>query len=242
MDHKEEQSQELEILQSIYPEELEILNESQSHFQIIVNLDLPSEKKHSLLLIVKYPPTYPEVIPELHIEVKENELDDDDFDQNDEDEDDEDDEDTKQTKLALNMAETIEFSKDDLNTLLSKLNEESEINIGLPSVFTLITYLKDEAESLFVNKLAQANKDYEQKRQERYKQEQLKFQGTKVTPENFAEWRAKFRKEMKFEEQDLKKFQDMHNGKMSGKEIFEKGLAGNLEGDDLVDGVEKISL
>ncbi|KAI5950325.1 GIR2 [Candida jiufengensis] len=241
MDYKEEQDQELEILQSIYPDELEILNDSQTHFQVRVNLDLPSERKHALLLIVKYPPTYPEVIPELHIEVAENEDDEDDYDDDEEDEDD-DDEETKQTKLALNMAETIEFSKDDLNLLVSKLNEESDINLGLPSVFTLITFLKDEAENLFTTKLEKANKEHEAKRQERYKIEQLKFQGTKVTEENFEEWRLKFRKEMKFEEMDSKKFNEMHNGKMSGKEIFEKGLAGNIEGDDLIDGVEKLAV
>jgi len=142
MDYQEEQSQEIEILQSIYPDEIEFLNDLQTHFQIRINLDTESERKHALKLVVKYPKTYPEVIPELHIEVAELEDDEgDDF--QDDDEDDDEDEEAKQTRLALNMAETIEYERDDLSELLSKLNEEAEIGIGMPSIFTLVTVLKD---------------------------------------------------------------------------------------------------
>lgn len=249
MDYQEEQSQEIEILQSIYPDEIEFLNDLQTHFQIRINLDTESERKHALKLVVKYPKTYPEVIPELHIEVAELEDDEgDDF--QDDDEDDDEDEEAKQTRLALNMAETIEYERDDLSELLSKLNEEAEIGIGMPSIFTLVTVLKDEAESLFNEKLALKTKEFERKRQELEKIEQQKFQGTKVTPASFNEWRLKFRQEMKFEEKDELKRQQMHGGRLTGKQIFERELAGTeeeegnggVEGDDLAEGVKNIAV
>ncbi|KAG5419441.1 GIR2 [Candida metapsilosis] len=253
MDYQEEQSQEIEILQSIYPDELEFLNDSQTHFQIRVNLDTESERKHALNLVVKYPKTYPEVVPELHIEVAEADEDEEGDSEGygiDDDNDDEDEE-ARQTRLALNMAETIDYERDDLSKLLTKLNEEAEIGIGMPSIFTLVTVLKDEAESLFNEKLATKNEEFERKRNELEKIEQQKFQGTKVTRESFNEWRLKFRQEMKFEEKDKLKMQQMHGGRLSGKQIFERGLAGTeddedgnggVEGDELAEGVKNIAV
>lgn len=249
MDHQEEQTQEIEILQSIYPDELEFLNEAQTHFQIRINLDTESERKHALNLVVKYPKTYPEVVPELHIEVAEAE-ENEDGDYEGESDDDDEDEEARQTRLALNMAETIEYERGDLSKLLSKLNEEAEIGIGMPSIFTLVTVLKDEAESLFNEKLTIKTKEFERKRNELEKIEQQKFQGTKVTPESFNQWRLKFRQEMKFEEKDELKMQQMHGGRLTGKQIFERGLAGTeeeegnggVEGDDLAEGVKNIAV
>ncbi|KAI5970219.1 GIR2 [Candida margitis] len=253
MDHQEEQSQEVEILQSIYPDELEFLNDSQTHFQIRTNLDTDSERKHALYLVVKYPKTYPEVVPDLHIEVAEVEGDrEGDSDDAGYDDDEDEDEEAKQTRLALNMAETIEYERDDLSKLLSKLNEEAEISIGMPSIFTLVTVLKDEAESLFNDKLIAKTNEFERKRNELEKIEQQKFQGTKVTRESYNEWRLKFRQEMKFEEKDQLKMQLMHGGRLTGKQIFERGLAGTeeedgagnggIEGDELAEGVKNISV
>ncbi|EDK46902.1 hypothetical protein LELG_05083 [Lodderomyces elongisporus NRRL YB-4239] len=250
MDPAEEQAQEIEILQSIYPDELEFLNDSQTQFQIQLNLDVPSERRHGLILVVKYPASYPEVIPDLRVEIVEQEDDEDDGQNSDED-DDEDDEERKATKLALHMAETIEFEREDLSKLLSKLNEEAELMLGMPSIFTLATVLKEEAENLFESKLDAAEKEFEKRRNEREKVEQQKFQGTKVTPENWLEWRNKFRAEMQVDKKDELRKQEMHNGRMTGKEIFEKGLAKEDEGDTetngddqdkLAEGVSKVTV
>ncbi|EGW30057.1 uncharacterized protein SPAPADRAFT_63673, partial [Spathaspora passalidarum NRRL Y-27907] len=191
MDPAEEQQQELEVLESIYPDELTVI--SPTHFIIRVQLDTPSQRKHYLDLIVRYPPTYPEVIPNLDLEIPEISEEEEDSDDDDEDEDDDD---TKAIKLALNMAEVIEFTRDELALLLSKLNEEAELNIGMPSVFALTTQLKDEAEALFVQILETRQKEYEREREEREREEQKKFIGTKVTKESYLEWRDKFRAEM----------------------------------------------
>ncbi|RLV89981.1 Protein GIR2 [Spathaspora sp. JA1] len=242
MDPAEEQQQELEVLESIYPDELTVI--SPTHFVIRVQLDTPSQRKHFLDLIVRYPPTYPEVIPNLDLEIPED-ISDDEADEDD-DEEDEDDDDVKAMKLALNMAEIIEFTRNELALLLTKLNEEAELNIGMPSVFALTTQLKDEAEALFNQILETRQKEYEREREEREREEQKKFIGTKVTKESFLEWRAKFRSEMKFDEIDKQRFQQMHQGKLTGREIFEKGLAGAEDEDEdevtAVEGVKKLAI
>lgn len=238
MDPVEEQLQEIEVLQSIYPDELTLINNI--NFSVRINLDVSSNRKHALNLIVKYPELYPEVIPNLQIEIaEEQEYDDDNDEENDGysdyedsgDGDEDEDEETKQIKLALNMAETIEFEKPDLNELLIKLNEESELNLGIPMIFSLITLLKEESELLFENKLNFKNQEFEKKRRLQELKEQEKFHGTKVTKESWNKWRNDFRKEMKIEEIDKNRFKKMHNGKLTGKQIFEQGLAndGNEE-------------
>lgn len=231
MDALEEQTQELEVLQSIYPDELEILSET--HFTVRLNLDTNTDRKHALVLEVKYPAEYPEVVPVLDIEVGEDEEDEDDYYGSDDDDDIDSDE--ERNRQAVNLAELIDFEKKDLSTLLDKINEEAEMNLGMPSVFALTSQLKEEAEQLFQNKIDAAQRKYDRELVEREMEEQKKFNGTKVTRESWLEWRNKFREEMKVAEKDKALFDAMHNGKMSGREIFEKGLAGDE--DETVDSV-----
>lgn len=238
MDPIEEQAQEIEVLQSIYPDELTLINNT--HFIIRIDLDTPSERKHSLNLIVKYPPTYPEVIPQLSIELAESPEDKDNYDNGDSDEgdsdddDDDDDDENADLKLALNMAETIEFDpKTDLNdTLMNKLLEESELNLGIPMIFNLITILKEELENLFNEKLNIKQCEFDEQQKIKELNEQKKFHGTKVTKQLWLNWRNNFRKEMKYELYDKQRFENMHKGKLTGKQIFEKGLANQNDDDD----------
>lgn len=232
MDALEEQALELEVLESIYPDELERI--SGSHFNLSLPLDTASERNHRIILEVKYPPEYPEVVPDLSISATA------DFEDSDENSDDEDNEDSK----ALTLAETIEFEKNDINSLLGKANQEAEAQIGMPSVFSLATFLKDEAESLFQKKLDEAQKVYDRKILAREKEEQKKFHGTKVTKASWSEWRDKFRKEMHVADKDRERFEEMHHGKLTGKQIFEQGLAGNDDDitKDISENVKAISV
>lgn len=233
MNAKEEQEQELEVLESIYPDELTIISPTQ--FTIKLALDTPSDRNHALLLHITYPPSYPEVVPGIDITVAEAE---------DEEEADEysDDEDEDDSNKLIHLSETIEYEKPDLNLLKSKLVEEAELNIGMPSIFALATQLKDEAEARFESKLNRAQKEYDEALLAKEKEEQKKFNGTKVTKESYLEWRNKFRKEMNYEEKDKERYIKMHNGKLTGREIFERGLAGNEDNEDLVDQVENVTI
>lgn len=236
MDPQEEQLLELEVLESIYPDEL--TKYSPTHFSIKLSLDTPSERKHRLLLDVKYPAEYPEVVPGLNIiipeEEEEGEISDEESDEENENE----------TKLMLNLSETIEFDSNDVDQLVSKLIEEANLQVGMPSVFALTTQLKDEAEILFQNKLEQTQKQYDEDSLAKEMEEQKKFHGTKVTKESWNEWRTKFREEMKIAERDLENFNKMHNGKLSGREIFEKGLAGDDEDilNDITENIKNVTV
>ena len=222
MDPADEQQQEVEVLLLIYPDELTVL--SDSHFTIRVNLDTVAERKHALLLDVKYPETYPEVVPELRLEVAEDLDDEDGY-----EDDSEDDEEVIASRRAVNLAETVEFEKDDIRRLLVKLEEEAEMNLGMPSIFALVTQLKEEAEQAFEKKVHQTQQAHDREVAKREKEEQKKFNGTKVTKESFAEWRNKFREEMEVEKKDREAYENLHRGRMTGREIFEKGLAGEEE-------------
>lgn len=229
MDPLEEQAQEIEVLQSIYPDELEIL--SPSNFSILVALETASDRNHSVVLSVGYPPQYPEEIPRLDIKaIREEE----------EDHSDSDDDDDEK---FVPLADTIEFEKADVALLLERLTAEAELNLGMPSVFALVALLKDEAEAMFQSKVDHAQKQYDQELLAREAEEQKKFHGTAVTKASFTEWRNKFREEMQLELKDKKRFDAMHNGKMTGREIFENGLAGVDDDDeDLADAVARVEV
>lgn len=220
MDYKEEQQQEIEILQSIYPDELEVVSENE--YTITLLLDTVSERKHRVILHVKYPETYPEVVPDLELENDEIEEVEDDY------EDEEEEEDNDEPKLVL-ISEQVELDQDDLDEIKSNLMQEAEDQIGIPSVFALASSLKDQAEQVFENKVNAKQKQYDDALLAREREEQKKFSGTKVTVESFNSWRLKFRAEMGINDRIEKRRQMLHRGKLSGKEIFEKGLAGDDE-------------
>lgn len=124
-------------------------------------------------------------------------------------------------------------------------------------VFTLVSTLKDSAELLISERQAaqQALRDVEAAKAEEI--ENAKFHGTAVTRESFLSWRDKFKQELreraerKVEEKeaDDKKRRVKDEKKMTGRELWEKGLAKGAggweddeeEGDEL-QGVEKLKI
>ncbi|WPK23169.1 hypothetical protein PUMCH_000396 [Australozyma saopauloensis] len=233
MDYQDEQKQELEVLESIYPDELEILSET--HFTIRIGLDTQTDRRHGLLLDVRFPETYPEVVPKLGIEYLEEEDEEEVYDLDEDDDGDE---------KFVSLAETMIFEKPDFATLLSKLDEEAELNVGMPSIFAIAAILKDEAEILFQNKVDNAQKAYDEELLAKEKEEQKKFHGTEVTKESFSNWRKSFRQEMNIDKLIKERFEKMHNGKMTGREIFEKGLAGEADDDfpELAESTAKLEI
>lgn len=95
-------------------------------------------------------------------------------------------------------------------------------------------------------------------------EENKKFFGTKVTKERFIEWLAKFKVEMAEKEKQRKEEEEAEEKKkgggaaksaaaaarneekkMTGKELWERGLAGkevDVEGEDIVEGVKEIKV
>jgi hypothetical protein len=123
---------------------------------------------------------------------------------------------------------------------LSALEPTIEENLGMAMVFTLVSTLKDLAEQLIIERqqAKQAQKDLEAKRIE--EEENAKFHGTAVTRETFLEWREKFFREMAEEEERRKEEKEAEDRKkrikpeekLTGKQLWERGLVGKVEEED----------
>lgn len=193
----EEQQEEIEILQSIYPDELEVYTPN----SYVINLALDTAPPRGITVDVDYPPTYPaEAIPVIKLgvfEVSEPE-------------------DGKKGEIAYSH----DFSPEDLSELTEQAREWAEENIGMPSVFTVVSQLKDAAEELYNKRVADKEASHLQELAIAEEKEQAKFKGTKVTPESFAAWRKKFRHEMGWDK-------PVQRTALTGKEIFVRGIAGD---------------
>lgn len=240
MDHGEEQQMELEFLEYMYPDEL--TKYTDTHYAIRIKLDTASDRSHIVSLDIRYPGEYPEVVPSFAIEYAQDGDGDDESAEEYGDDESDDDEETRAAKRALNLPEYIEFDNAAFAHLHSKLAEEAETQLGLPMVDALINRLKEEAEAYFEATLATQQKHHDRRQRELEREEQKKFNGTPVTKESFAEWRVRFRAELDLEGQQKRRFDNMHQGKMSGRETFERGLAGNEDDDELAADVADVKL
>ncbi|KAJ9065082.1 Protein gir2 [Entomophthora muscae] len=202
-DYSEEQNSELEVLQSIYPEELRVLSEDPLSYEIFLSLedvlgapDYNSDEDldqlvSSLLLTITYPPTYPDILPEWNI--------------------------TASSACGLDEADIEQLSQD-----LLGLAEES---LGMAMVFTLASQLKESTLSLITKKAEDREREAEERLMQSIKADESKFIGTKVTPENFLEWKTKFdleRDALRFAELKKSGFKKPDSKKLTGKQLFEK--------------------
>ncbi|KAJ4311909.1 Protein gir2 [Neodidymelliopsis sp. IMI 364377] len=218
----EDQQEEREVLESIFPDE--ITDVSETEFRVSIVLDVtPGEEDPkdlegpTIILNVQYPPNYPDEAPRLDITQPPN----------------------TSKFLYLDI-------QDDKQRLLDSLSETIEENLGMAMVFTLVTVLKDSAELLISERqnAKQALRDMAAAKAE--EEENRKFQGEAVTRESFLAWRETFRQELEEEKQrlveekeaeDKKKRVAKEEKKLTGKELWQQGLAGKGdeedEGDDL---------
>lgn len=133
-----------------------------------------------------------------------------------------------------------------------------EENLGMAMIFTLYSTLKEAAETLIMERVASERQAREREIAEAEEEENRKFQGTLVNKERFLEWREKFRKEMEEEEQKEKEEKEAEEKKkkpsareeqkLTGRQLWERGLAGkgdyDEEGEDELasEGVEKLQI
>lgn len=182
-----------------------------------------------MILQVTYPSEYPDVAPELEISTPHNA--------------------PKHPRLDI---------QEDRNRLFDVLQPTIEENMGMAMVFTLVSALKEGAELLMAERAnaIQAEKEMEAVKAE--EEENRKFQGTAVTVQSFLEWHARFQKEMEEEEQrkqEEKEAEDKkarkpaakEEKKLTGRQLWERGLAGKGDFDEdyddaLAAGVEKVKV
>ncbi|KAH8663014.1 ubiquitin-conjugating enzyme/RWD-like protein [Tricladium varicosporioides] len=226
---KEEQVEEREVLDSIFPDEIQDISDSEFRISIlldIINDDGDDSEQPTMLLQVKYPEAYPDEAPILDI-------------------------------LATpNAAPHPYFSVGaDRESLLEGLKDTIEENMGMAMIFTVVSTLKDNAEQLIAERQGAARDEHEQKLLAAEREENKKFHGTPVTPETFKSWRADFRKEMeeariKDEETEEAAEKKKNRGKdtvvpLTGRQLWERGLAGKIEEDedfDMPETMEKLKV
>ncbi|MCJ1303117.1 hypothetical protein MMC08_005924 [Hypocenomyce scalaris] len=221
---RDEQKEEREVLDSIFPEE--ITDISDTSYRISIALDVTQQdgddsEPPALLLSVTYPPAYPDEAPALDLSTPPNSA--------------------RYPHLDI---------QDDKARLLAALEPIIEENMGMAMVFTLVSTIKDSAELLISERqaAAQAIKDVVAAQAE--EEENRKFHGTAVTRDSFLEWRAMFRKEMEEEENKKREEKEAEDKKrrvkteerMSGRQLWEKGLVGKVDEDEFEgpDGLEEI--
>ena len=214
----EEQKEEREVLDSIFPDEIQ--DTSETAYRISIALDLPQDAEELdeplvILLNVSYPDAYPDVAPNLDITSPQN----------------------------AQRHELLDISEDKAQ-LLDALNSTIEESLGMAMIFTLVATLKDAAETLMGDRARQEQEKRDVVAREKEEQENRKFHGKKVTRERFLEWRDKFKKEMEEIEKQKKEDDEaelktkrvkMEEKKLTGRQLYERGLVGKMEIDDDVD-------
>lgn len=227
----EEQKEEREVLDSIFPDEIQDVSETE--YRITIKLEPLHENEDesedpTIILNVRYPETYPDEAPLLDITQPPN----------------------------ASKHEFLDVQEDKAR-LLEALQPTIEENLGMAMVFTLVSTLKDSAELLMTERqqAIQAQKDIESAKAE--EEENRKFEGEKVTRESFLAWRESFKREMEEEAarkqaeqeaEEKKKRGPKEEKKLTGKQLWEQGLAGKTadeedeDGEDAVEGMRDLKV
>ncbi len=209
---REEQIEEREVLDSIFPDEITHISETE--FRLSITLNVPDEDKEEppvILLTVRYPEDYPDKEPYLDLSAPQN---------------------APQQHPHFNIA-------DDKPELLDGLHETVQENLGMAMVFTLVSALKEAAEQMIVVRREATAKVHEEHLLAAEREENKKFHGTMVTPETFMKWREGFLKEIEEQEQkeeeqrlaDLKKSKAKEPPRLSGRQLWETGMVDKVDED-----------
>lgn len=212
--------------------DIRYLDISETSYRVSISLDVPEydgdeSEMPVIILEVSYPEAYPDVAPDLNISSPHDA--------------------PKHPRLDV---------QEDRDQLLQSLEPTIEENMGMAMVFTLVSALKENAETLITERAnaVQAEKDMVAAKRE--EEENRKFHGTPVTVESFLEWSAKFKKEMEDEETRLREEKEADDKKkkntvkeekkLTGRQLWEKGLAGkgdyDEDDDDAMPAVDKLKV
>lgn len=139
--------------------------------------------------------------------------------------------------------------QEDKEQLLANLESTIEESMGMAMVFTLVSTLKELAEQLILDRQRAVEQEKEAEAQKAEEEENRKFHGTAVTRETFMQWRESFLKEQEEEERRRQEEALVDNKgrkvakeepRLTGKQLWERGLAGKVDEDEGDDGVEQM--
>ena len=114
-------------------------------------------------------------------------------------------------------------------------------------IFTLVTTLKESAESLITDRMNAVTEAEEKIKTREEEKEDEPFHGERVTRERFLSWREGFRKEIESkrveeerreEEEKKGKRGKEEGGRLTGRELWERGMVGK-EAEVEVEGEEE---
>jgi hypothetical protein len=221
---REEQQEEREVLESIFPDEITYISDTE--FRINVTLDLPPDtdapdgeeegEAPVVILQVRYPEDYPDAAPVLDLSPLPN--------------------------APIHKYFSVAADKDDI---LAALESTVEENLGMAMVFTIVSALKETAEQMIIDRRGEVAKKREEAALEAEREENKKFHGTAVNRETFLKWRDEFFAEMEEEKlreeeerlAELKKARGPKEPpKLSGRQLWERGLVGKVVEEDEDDG------
>ncbi|XP_061176639.1 RWD domain-containing protein 1-like [Saccostrea echinata] len=187
-DFKEEQNNEIEALESIYPEEIEVLTTEPYHvFTIKISSqesDQSTEETEPASCVVQF--SYVEKYPE--------------------------------EPLVFEITDSENLEDDTLEEITSLINEQIEENLGMVTVFTIVSAVQEKLTTYVEDSKRRKEEEAERKQRELEEAEQKRFEGTKVTVETFLAWKAKFDAEMA--ELKKEKIQKEKSKGLTGKEMF----------------------
>ncbi|KAJ1815236.1 rwd domain-containing protein [Coemansia sp. RSA 2599] len=172
--YAEEQQNEIEILQSIYPTEFTQESDDPRRFSLTILVDdyVDDLRPCTLQLTVEYTKTYPDELPVFQIGLAD------------------------EGNEAPVGDTDAQLDTTDLEYLEQKTREIAEESMGMAMVFTMASNLKEVA----VERLGQKTKELRRQKEERIQREieaeAAKFVGTPVTRASFLEWKARFDAEM----------------------------------------------
>lgn len=229
---RDDQKEEREVLDSIFPDEIQDISDTE--YRVSVTLDVKEVAGEDpppapvIILNVKYPEGYPDEAPVLDVTQPPNA--------------------PKHEHLDI---------QEDKARLLEALQPTIEENLGMAMVFSLVSTLKDSAELLIAERqqAIQAQKDFESQKAEA--EENRKFEGQKVTRDSFLAWQEQFKQALAEEkarrtaeleaEEKKKRGGKPEEKKLTGKQLWQQGLAGNTieedeEGEDAIDGIRDLKV
>ncbi|PIA17690.1 RWD-domain-containing protein [Coemansia reversa NRRL 1564] len=228
----DEQNDEIEILQSIYPNEFTEHSTDPHKFSLNISIEEEDIRPCNLSLGIEYTTKYPDELPDFTIELVDDSL------------------------PAASEIEAVLDDKD-LTNIHEELHRMYEKNLGMVMVFGMATDLKEIAVQLLVEKTKELKRLKDARLQKEIEADRAKFVGTLVTREIFLQWKKRFDTEMSLRNTTLtdSSADDSRSsatrrlgtkatvgGKLTGRQLFEqdKSLAASdstyfADGDASVD-------
>ncbi|KAJ1647350.1 rwd domain-containing protein [Coemansia asiatica] len=208
--YAEEQQNEIEILQSIYPTEFVEESQDPRRFSLAIAVNDYSDdlRPCTLQLTIEYTKMYPDELPSFEIVLADEGND-------------------------APLGDTdAQLEPQDLEYLEQKTREIAEDSLGMAMVFTMATNLKEVAVERLSQKTTELRRLKEERIQREIEAEAAKFVGTPVTRDSFLEWKARFEAEMtnaarlaaEAEEKTAgaKKIAVRKEDKLTGRQLFEQ--------------------